>query len=418
MNGASPAVASAPEAAGRRPKQVVVLSGGGANGAYEVGVLKALFNGRTKSIGAVAPDAFFGTSVGSYNAAFLVSQWQEFGSAAIAHLERAWVEVISGGAGHNGVYRFRGDPGYFFDPSSYLPNPLRPFLELAGDGASLTWEGVQRAVYLASAQDENLRERFANLFDFSALISVEPWHRTIRSTIDFAAIRRCETPQLRVAATNWATGRLRMFENHAMTATLGPLAVAASSAVPGVFPPVAVGAEPYVDGSVLMNTPLRPALDEGADVLYVIYLDPDVASIPLSTLDSSMAASYRLQTISWAALVNAEVDRARRINRGLAAVARIQRGEPLDSAEREELAKSVVVALGGQHLQSYRPITIHRFHPAEDLACGAFGLLHLDTDHIEGLIEKGFTDATLHDCLREGCVLPDGARPLAEMVSP
>jgi len=262
---------------------------------------------------------------------------------------------------------------------------------------------------LVSARNEGLREKMANLFDFTAFMSAAPWHQTVRDTIDFAAIRRCATPQLRVAVTNWTTGTVRMFHNHHMTDNLGPLAVLASSAIPGVFPEVYIGAEPYIDGGVLMNTPLRPALDEGADVIYAIYLDPDVASIPLSTLNSSIATSYRLQTISWAALVNAEVERARRINRGLAAVARIRRGEQLGDPEREELAKAVVVALGGQNLKSYRPITIHRFHPPEDLAGGALGLLNLDRGHIDDLIQKGFTDATLHDCLREDCILPDPA---------
>ncbi len=399
-------------------RSALVLSGGGANGAYEVGVVKALLSGKAGALGAVAPDAFYGTSVGSFNCSFLVSHWDELGPAAIANLERVWMERVAGDATSNGVYRFRADPGGFLTPQAYVPNPLRPFLDLAADGAYLGWEGVQRAVYLATGRTENLRERFANLFDFSAFVSTDAWGRTVRETVDFAAIRRCEHRRLRVAATNWTTGRVRMFRNEDMTDNLGPLAVMASSAIPGIFPPVAVGAEPYVDGAVLMNTPLRPALDEGADVLYLVYLDPDVATIPFSTLSSTVATSYRMQTISWAALVNAEVERAERINRGLAAVARIVSGEPVAEGERDELAKSVVIALGGRQVVDYRPITIHRFHPREDLAGGALGLLDLDRGHVEQLIDKGFTDATLHDCAREGCVLPDpGAvalRKLAE----
>lgn len=396
--------------AGRKLRQAVVLSGGGANGAYEVGILKALFSGRCRDVGTPDPELFFGTSVGSYNAAFLVSEWDEFGPAAIANLERHWLEVLAGDVGRNGVYRFRGDPGYFLDPFSYLPNPLRPLRELAGDGAFLTWEGVQRAVYLTTSREEGLRERAANLFDFSAFVSTEPWDRTIRQTINFATIRRAEdTRKLRVFATNWTTGRVKMFENRDLTDNLGPLVIRASGAIPGILPSVAVGAEPYVDGSVLMNTPLRPALDDGADVLYVVYLDPDIASIPLSTLDSTVAASYRLQQISWAALINAEIERARRINRGLSVFYRLARGEPVpEIAEIEELAKGATHALGGlaKHLRDYRPLTIHRFHPRDDLAGGALGLLNLDREHIEDLIQRGFNDATLHNCVREGCIIP------------
>ena len=66
-------------------KHAVVLSGGGADGAYEVGVMKALFNGKAPRLpgGPVEPDIFTGTSIGAFNAALLVSQWDEYGTAAI-----------------------------------------------------------------------------------------------------------------------------------------------------------------------------------------------------------------------------------------------------------------------------------------------------------------------------------------------
>jgi predicted acylesterase/phospholipase RssA len=392
-----------------RKRQAVILSGGGANGAYEVGILKALFSGRCRDVGTPDPDLFYGTSVGAYNSAFLVSQWDEFGPAAIGNLERVWLEELAGDASRNGVFRFRGDPSPFLDPNSYLPNPLRPFLELARDGAYFTWEGLQRAVYLATSREEGLRERVANLFDFSSFISNEPWDQAIRRTISFPTIRRAEdTRKLRIFATNWTTGRVKTFENRDMTDNLGPLAIRASSAIPGVFPAVYVGAEPYVDASVLMNTPLRPAMEEKADILYVVYLDPDVASIPLSTLESTVASSYRLQQISWASLVNAEIERARRINRGLAIFGRIERGEAVPELELEELTKGAVHVLGSlvKHLHDYRPLTIHRFHPREDLAGGALGLLNLDRQHIEDLVQMGFNDATLHNCIKEGCIIP------------
>lgn len=410
MNGYRPGVADAP----RKPLEAIILSGGGANGAYEVGILKALFSGKCRRVRVQDPELFFGTSIGSYNAAFMVSQWSEFGTASASNLERAWVDVIAGGAGSNGAYRFRGDPSYFLDPTVYVPNPLRPMYELFKDGAYLTWEGVQRAVGLVSNQDESVRERLANLFDFSSIVSTEPWERTIRETINFAAIRADETRRLAVAATNWATGRLRLFENVDMTEQIGPLSIRASSAIPGIFPEVWVGAEPYVDGGVLLNTPLTPALEAGADVLHVVYLDPDVAAIPMAALDSTVATLYRMQVISWAALVNRDIDRVSRINRGLAAFARIRRGEPIDRPELESLAKGAVMVLGGTNLHTYRPITVHRYHPREELSGGALGLLNLDRDHIEDLIYKGFTDATLHDCVKEKCVLPDGAVALTE----
>ena len=54
-------------------KSALVLSGGGAYGTYEVGVIKALFEGNCPSTSGVRldPEVDSGTSVGNYNAVFL-----------------------------------------------------------------------------------------------------------------------------------------------------------------------------------------------------------------------------------------------------------------------------------------------------------------------------------------------------------
>lgn len=46
--------------------------------------------------------------------------------------------------------------------------------------------------------------------------------------------------------------------------------LAASAAIPGVFPPVEVGHRMLVDGGVLNNTPVSCAVDEGATEIYVL----------------------------------------------------------------------------------------------------------------------------------------------------
>src|SRR5437773_12083667 len=95
--------------------KAIVLSGGGAHGAYEVGVLKALLTGKTwmTSYAPFDPDVVSGTSIGACNAAALVSQLEVEDPAAVAsYLEYLWVDVIprDGDTGHNHVYRFRGNP--------------------------------------------------------------------------------------------------------------------------------------------------------------------------------------------------------------------------------------------------------------------------------------------------------------------
>src|ERR1041385_6819303 len=89
---------------------------------------------------------------------------------------------------------------------------------------------------------------------------------------------------LKLAATNWETGELQIFTNRLgndprevlMTERLVPMAVLASAAIPGVFPPVDIDGVNYVDGGTVMNTPLTPAIRAGAETIHLIYLDPDV----------------------------------------------------------------------------------------------------------------------------------------------
>ncbi|HEX6861550.1 MAG TPA: patatin-like phospholipase family protein, partial [Thermoanaerobaculia bacterium] len=202
-------------------------------------------------------------------------------------------------------------------------------------------------------------------------------------------------------------GALDIFHNLDMTDRLGPAILMASSAIPGIFPPVTIGAEPHVDGGVLMNTPLKLATDAGADILHVIYLDPQVRAIPFGALQSTLATIYRQQAISWARTVNDDIGDAAVINRSIEIFDAIEKGRTLGNPEVELLARSVNKILSRvQKFMRYRPLTIHRYHPRDDLSGGALGLLNLDRGHIQELIERGFADAVLHDCEASGCVLP------------
>src|SRR5438128_11117647 len=94
--------------------QAVILSGGGAYGAYEVGVMKGLFTGESPSTGYDYPNPgiFTGTSVGAFNATFIVSRPDDDICAAVRQLELAWLSQVaeSSQACGNGVFRFRANP--------------------------------------------------------------------------------------------------------------------------------------------------------------------------------------------------------------------------------------------------------------------------------------------------------------------
>jgi predicted acylesterase/phospholipase RssA len=399
-------------AAPQPPRQGIVLSGGGAKAAYEVGVLKALFSGMSPATAykPLVPNICAGTSAGAFNAAYLVSQLDTQGLAAIGNLEAVWLERLSGRGGlssENGVYRFRGDPVSFLDPARYTPNPLEPFFDLARDSASLFWDGLNRAVYFATQAQGDVRQRLIELVDLSSFISVEPFGQTVREVINFESLRRCGT-KVRVATTNWTTGESQFFTNPEMTDRQGPLAVLASAAMPGIFPPVFIGAEPHVDGGILMNTPLR-LVTHHAETIHVIYLDPAVRAVPLAALQSTVSAMYRQQMISWTKTLNDDVEDARAINDGLLLMERVQRGESLEDLDPERLTWALrKIWDSAKRRFPYRLLTVHLYHPRDDLGGGVAGLLNLDRDHIEELIRQGFEDGVAHNCEASRCILPAG----------
>ena len=146
-------------------KHAVILSGGGANGAYEVGVLKALLMGQSAATNHVPlePDIFTGTSVGSFNAAFLVSCWKTYGQAAIANLENVWSGRLrrESTTRTNRGYRFLGNPLDFFNPRQFASDPAGTVSRAVNDGFHLFWDFMERLRYVINPQeDEPLAARF------------------------------------------------------------------------------------------------------------------------------------------------------------------------------------------------------------------------------------------------------------------
>ncbi len=395
----------------RSGTRAVVLAGGGAAGAYEVGILKALCSGASWVTGyqPFRPEIFAGTSIGSFNAAFLVSAWERYGPEAVSLLERVWTERLATEAPRcgNGIYRFRASPLSLLDPRCYEDNPFGPFLRFAQDSAALGWEGLQRTVHAFTTRDEPLEERLVELVELSSFVSREPWEETLRDVIDYAAIRRSPL-KLRIAVTNWATGQLQIYENHQMTDRLGPQILLASSATPGFFQPASIGAQPFTDGGVLLNTPLKPAIDTGADIIHMTYLDPDISNIPLPDRSNTFETLFRMQQIQWAGSINDDIEDAAAINEGLALIERLGGGN--GNATEGDLKTFIRVARKIYDRLArgtpYRPLTIYRYHPREVLG-GTLGFLDMRREYIEEILERGYDDAVHHSCEDSEDVLPD-----------
>jgi predicted acylesterase/phospholipase RssA len=382
----------------------LVLSGGAAYAAYEVGVMKALFLGDSPATAytPLRPSILTGTSAGAFNAAVLLSGDKDLASA-IGQLEEVWTLQMARPSGEcaNSVLRFRLSPLNFL-PACLTANPLRPFWQAAEDTAFFARDWFSRGVaFLRSSEDVN--QRFFELVDVGTLVSAQPLMQLIESAVRLEEIRQSSV-QLRIAVANWRTGIVRFFDNAQMSTDVGHLAVQASISVPGLLHSVQIEGQPYVDAAVVMNTPLKSAIDAGAETIHVIYLNPEVQDIPLSDIPNTSGEIYRALVIGFAFALNRDIEIARRINLGTSL---LKKGTLGRQPSADDLKGFSLVADHSRKAQSpYRQITIHRYQPQKDLG-GIFRWFSFERNYVTDLIEGGFADAVEHDCKKNGCVLPN-----------
>src|SRR5258708_14825315 len=112
-----------------------------------------------------------------------------------------------------------------------------------------------------------------------------------------------------------------------------------------------------------MNTPMNLAIDAGADVLHVVYLDPDVKAIPLLPVRNSIDTFSRFFAIQFAATVNRDMEVTRQINEGLDVIARTASGGPVSA---RDVRPFILPAKRLSHVEGYarsNTVTIHRHQP-------------------------------------------------------
>ena len=290
-------------------------------------------------------------------------------------------------------------------PECLTTNPARPFTELGADAAFLAEYLFNRGSQFLFSSG-SLPRRALHLIDLSAFIAIEPFKYMIEKSISMDGLRRRSDRQLRIAATNWDTGVVKIFENHDMTEEFGPLIIQASAAIPGIFPPVKIAGSIYVDGGVVMNTPLRCALEAGATTLHVIYNDPNIENIPVERLENPLDTFMKMFTIMQATIANEDIDTAAWINEGLEAIERLGSGGAINDKDLTAFIR--VAARIKERLKSgspYRKLTIHRYRPVGELG-GDLGMLDFRQPVILRSIGQGFNDVLYHDCATSHCILP------------
>jgi predicted acylesterase/phospholipase RssA len=384
-----------------------VLSGGGAKGAYEVGVLKALLSGASPATDyrPIDPEIYTGTSVGGYNSTFMSASPELPASVVIGQLEQIWLNRIANTLWNcgNGVFRIRGAPCQGLDPGCIL-HPAETAVEFARDSLELTaWGLAKGAQFFAS--EGSLQNRVLSLFSLEAFISASPFVQLVDETINFQGLAR-SPKTLMIAASNWRSGILKLFDRREIAERVGRDAVLASAALPGLFPPVEIDGVPFVDGGLLQNSPLKPAIRAGAKTIHLVFLDPLVRNIPLRPLASSLDVFDRMFAIIWANQVRFDLRICTGINQTLAWLRRPQEKEPapeIAAALVEQARKVIEQSAAGR---SFRPINVHVYRPADDLG-GGDGLIDFHERRLETSIRMGFDDAVNHDCRSAGCILAE-----------
>lgn len=180
-----------------------VLGGGGALGAHEVGMLRALLEDE------ICPDLIVGTSVGAVNGAVIAA------APSVAQAERL------------------------------------------GE----MWSAIDRAGVFGGSVLSRLETFARSRTHFHGHDSLQ---RVLEETVgverieDLAVPFECVAASIERACEHWFTK--------------GPLveAVLASSAVPGLLPPVEIGGEHFVDGGVVNSIPVSRAVRLGAQTIYVL----------------------------------------------------------------------------------------------------------------------------------------------------
>ena len=227
------------------PVTGLILSGGGARAAYQVGVLSAIADLLGDSCRNPFP-VIVGTSAGAINAVGLACGALHFASA-VRRLRDVWQGFHCGDV-------YRSDwPGVVRQASRFLGHSLL---------------GLGKDVPVALLDSSPLRSLLARELDFSGIA---------------AAVRMRQLQAVAVTAFGYESGQAVTFYQGRPTidpwfrhrrvgvpTRLGLDHLLASAAIPLIFPPVKINREYFGDGAVRQPAPISPALHLGANRVLVV----------------------------------------------------------------------------------------------------------------------------------------------------
>ncbi len=253
---------------------------------------------------------------------------------------------------------------------------------------------------------ERLLERMKDLLNISAFLNVEPFQHLVEDTIKPSAIRG-SGKVLSVTATGWQTGIAQEFDFPRMTNEETWAAIRASAAIPALFPPVKLFDEVFIDGGVVLNTPIGPAVDAGATTIHVVSLNPKMTQLPERHIDNTLDTFNRVYAAMLVSKVDEDVASARWINEGIEVLERVDAGEDVNAETMQRFVRVARVISSRLHAEGKLPskVTIHRYYPNRSLG-DIIGMLNFHRGNIDAMIGDGYADACGHDCKANNCVIP------------
>ena len=310
----------------------LILTGGGARAAYQVGVLKAIRD--------LLPDQaknpfpiLCGTSAGAINAAVLAINAGDF-RRGVGYLLEVWEHFHVGRV-------------YCADPWSMIKTMTRWL-------ASMTW--IRRNNPASLFDNTPIREMLEKTLDFAR----------IQENIDKGALYAVS-----VNASGYSSGENVSFyqggpgleawertQRVGAATTLNVDYLMASSALPFLFPAVKLNREYFGDGSIRQIAPISPALHLGAERVLVIgtgRTQTEAARVRSSVYPSiAQIAGHALNSIFLDGLA-VDLERLRRINR---TVSMIPEDKRLEAGVQLKPVKVLVISpsesierIAGQHVQ-------------------------------------------------------------------
>jgi NTE family protein len=294
-----------------RKKIGLVLTGGGARAAYQVGVLQGIAEIIARDPTDPVPfDILAGTSAGAINSTFLAARVQQF-TAGVQALRDFW-------------------------------QGLRAEQVIRTDFRALSGLGLR---WLRDLSLGGLVGKSSSTY----LLDATPLRSFLADKIDFAGIKNhLQSGRLHaiaISATNYLTGTTVVFYDGAPNvdpwvrstrlserADLDLRHVLASAAIPVFFEPVRLNGSFYGDGCVRLTTPLSPAIHLGADKVLAIgirYRRPDEENRELNRTGemdeiSLIDIAGVMLNAAFLDALDTDIERMQRINRTVALLSKLQ----------------------------------------------------------------------------------------------